>query len=61
MIPYLIGAVLAGFLFVKAADTVVAWRMSRHSCQLHPTEDVLVRAKVQTDRVDEMLRQMGAV
>ncbi len=60
MIFYIGGAILAGYLFVKAADVIMDWRMNRRQCVYAPTDDVLKNAKIATDRVDEMVRQMGA-
>ena len=60
MMPYIAGALVAGWLFVLAADTLAESRQHKNRCSLDNTDDVLTRAKEATDRVDDLMRQMGA-
>ena len=60
MILYLGGALIAGWLFVLTADLLVELKTNRHQCSLSETGDVLKSAKDATDRVDEMMKQLGA-
>ena len=58
--PYIAGALAAGLVFVLAADTLIEMRHHHTQCSLDNTQDVLTSAKQATDRVDELMSQIGA-